>query len=106
MCIRDRAEIAVQVADAVRDFDIVPRVAMISFSNFGSVQHPESQKVSRAVELVRRLRPGLEVDGEVQVDVALQHEFLHQHYPFAHLSAEPNVLVFPNLSAGNVAYKL
>jgi malate dehydrogenase (oxaloacetate-decarboxylating)(NADP+) len=100
------AEIAVQVADAVRDFDIVPRVAMISFANFGSVKHPEAEKVSRAVELVRKLRPGLEVDGEIQVDVALQPEFLRQQYPFTRLSGEPNVLVFPNLAAGNVAYKL
>jgi malate dehydrogenase (oxaloacetate-decarboxylating)(NADP+) len=100
------AEIAVQVADAVRDFDIVPRVAMISFSNFGSVQHAEAEKVARATEIVRKLRPGLEVDGEVQVDVALQHDFLTQFYPFAHLSAEPNVLIFPNLATGNVAYKL
>jgi malate dehydrogenase (oxaloacetate-decarboxylating)(NADP+) len=100
------AEIAVQVADAVRDFDIVPRVAMISFSNFGSVRHPEAEKVARAVELVRKLRPGLEVDGEVQVDVALAPDFLKQHFPFSHLTAEPNVLVFPNLSSGNVAYKL
>jgi malate dehydrogenase (oxaloacetate-decarboxylating)(NADP+) len=100
------AEIAVQSADAVREFDIVPRVAMISFSNFGSVRHPESDKVARATELVRKLRPGLEVDGEVQVDVALQHDYLKQHYPFAHLSGEPNVLIFPCLASGNVAYKL
>ena len=100
------AEIAVQVADAVHEFDIVPRVAMISFSNFGSVKHAEAEKVSRATELVRKLRPGLEIDGEVQVDVALQHDFLKEHYPFAHLSAEPNVLIFPNLAAGNIAYKL
>ncbi len=100
------AEIAVQVSDAVREFDITPRVAMISFANFGSVKHPEAEKVARATELVRKLRPGLEIDGEVQVVVALQPEFLKQNFPFTRLEGEPNVLVFPNLSSGNVAYKL
>ena len=100
------AEIAIQVADAVKALDLVPRVAMISFSNFGSAPSPETQKVARAVEIVQGRRPDLEVDGEVQADVALTFEHLREIYPFTRLTEEPNVLIFPNLAAGNVAYKL
>jgi malate dehydrogenase (oxaloacetate-decarboxylating)(NADP+) len=100
------ADIAIQVADAVRELDIEPRVAMISFSNFGSADHPEARKVAHAVELVRALRPELEVDGEVQADAALQYEELRERFPFTHLREAANVLIFPNLAAGNVAYKL
>jgi malate dehydrogenase (oxaloacetate-decarboxylating)(NADP+) len=100
------AEISLLVADAVRGFDIVPRVAMLSFSNFGSAPHPESNKVARAVELVTRARPDLEIDGELQADTALEPEELRERFPFARLSEAANVLIFPNLSSGNVAYKL
>src|SRR5262249_6086567 len=100
------AEIAIQCADAVRDFDIKPRVAMLSFSNFGSSRHPESDRVARAVGLVRQLRPDIEIDGEMQADVALDYKYIHEHYPFCRLTDEANVLVFPSLSAGNVAYKI
>src|SRR5581483_1978104 len=100
------AEIAVQVSDAVREFNIVPRVAMISFSNFGSAQHPESAKVARAVELVTKARPDLEIDGELQADTALMVDELKERFPFTRLTDAANVLVFPNLAAGNVAYKL
>jgi malate dehydrogenase (oxaloacetate-decarboxylating)(NADP+) len=100
------AEIAILCADAVRDFDIKPHVAMLSFSNFGSAPHEETERVARAVELVRYARPDIEIDGEVQADLALDHKFLKEHYPFVHLTEEANVLVFPNLSAGNVAYKI
>jgi malate dehydrogenase (oxaloacetate-decarboxylating)(NADP+) len=100
------AEIAVQASDAAREFDITPRVAMISFSNFGSAQHPESEKVARAVELVRARRPELEIDGELQADTAVTPEELRSSFPFSRLTDAANVLVFPNLAAGNVAYKL
>jgi malate dehydrogenase (oxaloacetate-decarboxylating)(NADP+) len=100
------ADIAIQVADAVRTFEIVPRIAMISFSNFGSAPHPESQKVARAVEIVRKRRPDLEIDGEVQADIAVEPEKMKELFPFARLADEANVLVFPSLAAGNAAYKV
>jgi len=100
------ADIAIQVADAVRAFEITPRIAMISFSNFGSAPHPESQRVAAAVEIVRRLRPDLEIDGEVQADIAVDAEKLHELFPFTRLTEAANVLVFPSLAAGNAAYKV
>jgi malate dehydrogenase (oxaloacetate-decarboxylating)(NADP+) len=100
------ADIAIQVADAVRAFEITPRIAMISFSNFGSAPHPSSQKVSRAVEIVRRLRPDLEIEGEVQADIAVEPEKMRELFPFSRLTDAANVLVFPSLEAGNAAYKV
>jgi len=83
-----------------------PRVAMLSFSNFGSVQNAMSEKMQRAVGLVRGRNPGLIVDGEVQPDVALTAETLHEYFPFSELKDPANVLIFPSLSAANIAYKL
>jgi malate dehydrogenase (oxaloacetate-decarboxylating)(NADP+) len=100
------AEIAIQVSDAVREFGITPRVAMISFSNFGSAQHAESEKVRRAYEIVRNRRPDLEIDGELQADTAVQFDEIKERFPFSRLTDAANVLIFPNLAAGNVAYKL
>jgi malate dehydrogenase (oxaloacetate-decarboxylating)(NADP+) len=100
------ADTAIQVADAARAFEIVPRIAMISFSNFGSAPHPESTKVARAVEIVRKLRPDLEIDGEVQADIAVEPEKMRELFPFSRLTDEANVLVFPSLAAGNAAYKV
>ena len=100
------AEIAIQVADEVKRFDVQPRVAMISFSNFGSADHPQSQKVARAVELVNQQRPDIEIDGELQADTAVSFDQLKELYPFSRLTDAANVLVFPDLATGNVAYKL
>ena len=100
------ADTAIQVADAARAFEVMPRIAMISFSNFGSAPHPESQKVAKAVEIVRRLRPDLEIDGEVQADIAVEPEKMRELFPFSRLTDEANVLVFPSLAAGNAAYKV
>jgi malate dehydrogenase (oxaloacetate-decarboxylating)(NADP+) len=100
------ADTAIQVADAVKAFEVVPRVAMISFSNFGSAPHPESQKVAAAVELVRKRRPDIEIDGEVQADIAVDAEKLRELFPFCRLTDAANVLVFPSLAAGNAAYKV
>jgi malate dehydrogenase (oxaloacetate-decarboxylating)(NADP+) len=100
------ADIAIMAADRAREFDIEPRVALISFSNFGSTRHPRATKVADAVALVKSRRPDLMVDGEMMADVALQPALRDLDYPFATLSGEANVLVFPSLEAANVAYKL
>jgi malate dehydrogenase (oxaloacetate-decarboxylating)(NADP+) len=100
------ADTAIQVADAARAFEVTPRIAMISFSNFGSAPHPESKKMADAVEIVRRRRPDLEIDGEVQADIAVEPEKLRELFPFSRLTDSANVLVFPSLAAGNAAYKV
>ncbi|HEY0971976.1 MAG TPA: NADP-dependent malic enzyme [Gemmatimonadales bacterium] len=100
------AEIAWAAGWLVRTLGMEPRIAMLSFSNFGSVRHPAAQKVARAVEILRRRDPALVVDGEMQADTALDAEALAGTYPFSRLREPANVLIFPNLSAGNIAYKL
>ena len=102
----DLAEIALCAAEVARRFGQEPRVALLSFSNFGSSNHPLATKVARAVALVRKRDPGLMVDGEMQADTAVVPEIIQQDYPFSTLKGGANVLVFPNLEAGNVAYKL
>ncbi len=101
----DLAEIAILTADTVREFDIEPRIAMLSFSNFGSVRHPLSEKVRRAVEIVRERRPDLVIDGEMMADTAVVPEIVETYYPFSRVK-DANVLIFPDLEAANVAYKL
>jgi len=102
----DLAEIAMDAADTARRFDVEPRVAMLSFSNFGSTRHPLAEKVQRATEIVKRRRPELMIDGEMQADTAVAPEILAETYPFSSLIGGANVLIFPNLEAGNIAYKL
>ena len=99
------AEIASLTADAVRRFDIEPRIAMISFSSFGSNTHASALKVKQAVALVRSQRPDLAIDGEMQADYAVVPEMLEAQYPWSSVR-RPNVLIFPNLEAANAAYKL
>ncbi len=100
------ADIALQTARFVRELGIRPRIAMVSFSNFGSVPHEESRKLAAAAEIVRDTDPDLEIDGEVQADVALDGAMLERTFPFSHLRGPANVLVFSRLSAANAAYKL
>ncbi len=99
------ADIAVQMADAVGSLGVTPRVAMVSFSNFGSVKHPEVDKIRAALERVRDRRPDLEIDGEMQPEIALDEARRRARYPFSTLTRNANVLCFPNLSAGNAAYQ-
>jgi malate dehydrogenase (oxaloacetate-decarboxylating)(NADP+) len=101
----DLAEIAIMAADFARRFDIEPRVAMLSFSNFGSTRHPLSEKVRQAVEIVRQRRPDIRIDGEMQADTAVVPEIIEERYPFSRVK-DANVLVFPDLEAANVSYKL
>lgn len=100
------AEIALMSARFVERLGITPRIAMVSFSNFGSARHPQSERVSEAVRRVREAEPGLEIDGEMQADTAVDAVKLAATYPFSNLTGAANVLVFGNLSAANAAYKL
>ena len=100
------ADVAEMLADAAKTFDVKPRVAMLSMSSFGSVRHPEVQKVREATDLLRKRRPDLEVEGEIQANAALNYPLQRQTFPFTNLTGPANVLVFPNLDAGNIAYKL
>jgi malate dehydrogenase (oxaloacetate-decarboxylating)(NADP+) len=102
----DLVEIALCVAQEARRFDVVPRVAMLSFSSFGSAQHPECEKVRRAVELLHKADPTLIVDGEIMADAAVSPEMIEQTYPFSSLKGGANVLIFPNLASANIACKL
>ncbi len=99
------ADIAIMAADRATGFGLKPRVALLSFSNFGSTRHPRSVKMADATQLVKSRRPDLMVDGEMMADVALSPA-LRDDYSFSDLAGEANVLVFPSLEAANVAYKL
>ncbi len=99
------ADITLQTADAVQSFGITPRIAMISYSNFGSVNHPGTKKIKDTIEIVRRRRPDLEIDGEMQPEIALDAERRNQYYPFSRLSRSANTLVFPYLDPANAAYQ-
>jgi malate dehydrogenase (oxaloacetate-decarboxylating)(NADP+) len=102
----DLAEMARLAAARARRLDVEPRVALLSFSNFGSAPHPSSNKVRRAVELLHAAEPDLVVDGEMQADTALNPDLIERFYPFSRLKEPANVLIFPNLESANTAYKL
>jgi len=100
------AEIALQSANIVRFFDMEPRIAMLSFSNFGSIDHPVTRKVREAVEIARRKKPDLMIDGEMQADTAVVPGIIEDLFPFSHLKGGANVLIFPDLNSGNIAMNL
>jgi malate dehydrogenase (oxaloacetate-decarboxylating)(NADP+) len=100
------AEIAVLCANEVSQLGFEPRVAMLSFSNFGSNKDPRASKVRKATALVRTLKPDLVVDGEMQVDPAVDPALAEAEFPFSEIQGDANILVFPSLEAANVAYKL
>lgn len=99
------AEIAIMAHDFAKSIEINPVVAMLSFSNFGSTQHPLAQKAADAAQLVRNRRPDILIDGEVQANFAVDGELMEAEYPFSEIR-DANVLVFPELSSANMAYKL
>jgi len=103
----DLTHIAIACADKIRElFRIEPRIAMLSVSNFGSVRHPLTDKVRRAVEMVREFRSDLIVDGEMQADTAVDPAIVESTYPFSQIKGDANLLIFPGLSSGNIAFKL
>jgi len=101
------ADITLMVAKEVRQFNITPRIAMLSYSNFGSSNSPEARLVAEARRLVKQKMPSLIVDGEMQASVAFNNELMKENYPFSELvDKNVNTLIFPNLASGNVAYNL
>lgn len=101
------ADITLMVAKEVRHFNIIPRIAMLSYSNFGSSDSPEARLVAEARKIVKEKMPSLIVDGEMQANVAFNKELLEENYPFSELTGKDvNTLIFPNLAAGNIAYNI
>ncbi|MEP6699689.1 MAG: phosphate acyltransferase, partial [Bacteroidota bacterium] len=101
------ADITLMVAKEVRHFNIVPRIAMLSYSNFGSSNSPEAKLVAEARKIVKEKMPSLLVDGEMQASVAFNKELMKENYPFSEMAdKDVNTLIFPNLAAGNIAYNL
>jgi malate dehydrogenase (oxaloacetate-decarboxylating)(NADP+) len=101
------ADITIMVAREVKHFNITPRIAMLSYSNFGSSNSPEAKLVAHAREIVKQKMPSLVVDGEMQASVAFSNELIKENYPFSELvDQEVNTLIFPNLASGNIAYNL
>ncbi|MEY3589556.1 MAG: hypothetical protein RLZZ466_76 [Bacteroidota bacterium] len=103
----DLAEITLLAAKEIRQFNIIPRIAMLSYSNFGSSNSPEAKLVAKARKIVKQKMPTLIVDGEMQASVAFNKELMQENYPFSELSNQDvNTLIFPNLAAGNIAFNL
>jgi malate dehydrogenase (oxaloacetate-decarboxylating)(NADP+) len=101
------ADIAISTAHVVKEhFDMDPRVAMISFSNFGSVKHPFAEKMARAAEIARGRKPELVIDGEMAPDTALVPEIADMYFPDSLIAGDANVLIFPDVQSGNIALKL
>ncbi|MDE3128824.1 MAG: NADP-dependent malic enzyme [Gemmatimonadota bacterium] len=100
------AQIGYAASRITRTMGITPRIAMLSYSNFGSVRSPDTEKMARAAQLLRERDPSLVVEGEMQADTALDMRIIERDYPFSALAEAANVLIFPNLGAGNIAYKL
>lgn len=102
----DLADIAICAAEEARFFDVDPKVAMLSFSNFGSNNHPLSLKVREAVRLIKLRRPDIVVDGEMQGDTAVVPDIVDETFPFCEIKGGANVLIFPDLQSANICYKL
>lgn len=101
------ADITLLAAKEVRSFNLVPRIAMLSYSNFGSSDSPEAKLVAKAKDIVKQKDPSIIIDGEMQASIAFRQDILRENYPFSELvDQEVNTLIFPNLAAGNIAYNL
>jgi malate dehydrogenase (oxaloacetate-decarboxylating)(NADP+) len=100
------AEIALLTAGLARSLGVEPRVAMLSFSDYGGADHPHARRVRRATELARQRAPDLIIDGEIQLATALDEEVRRRYFPFSELRQDANVLVFPDLQAGTLALHL
>ena len=100
------ADITHKVVHLVRNFDIEPRVAMLSFANFGAVRHEDSKKMARATELVAAQDPTLMIEGEIQVDMAVDINLARSRFPWTRLTKTANTFIFPNLAAANISYKM
>jgi len=100
------AEIALMSAEFARSMGVAPRVALLSYSSFGSNKHASAQMVRDARELVLAAKPEFEIDGEMQADTAVMHSILKEHYPFCQLSGPANVLIFPDMQSANISFKL
>lgn len=105
--VEELADITLMVAKEIRNFNVTPRIAMLSYSNFGSSNSPEARLVADAREMVKKINPSLMVDGEMQASLAFNTEIMRDNYPFSELADQDvNTLIFPNLAAGNIAYNL
>jgi malate dehydrogenase (oxaloacetate-decarboxylating)(NADP+) len=102
----DLADIAICAAEEAKFFDIEPKVAMLSFSNFGSNEHPKALKVREATRIIKHRRPDILVDGEMQADTAVCPEIVEEVFPFCEIKGGANVLIFPDLQSANICYKL
>src|SRR5947207_7659858 len=101
------ANITLMVAKEIRNFNITPRIALLSYSNFGSSDSPEARLMAEARKIVKQKMPSLIVDGEMQASVAFNNEMMKENYPFSELvDKDVNTLIFPNLASGNIAYNL
>ena len=101
------AEITYNVSKIIRRLKVTPKIALLSYSNFGSSPGPDSEKMAKAVEILHEKHPTLIVDGEIQANFALNKELMNEKFSFSQLAnKEVNTLIFPNLSAGNISYKL
>jgi malate dehydrogenase (oxaloacetate-decarboxylating)(NADP+) len=105
--VQEIVDITLLVARAVREYKITPKIAMLSYSNFGSNEGPDAIKMREAVKILHQEHPDLVVDGEIQANFAVNKELKDDFFPFSMLSNKTaNTLIFPNLSSGNIAYKL
>ena len=100
------ANIAMLTAKTVRRFNVVPKIALLSYSNFGSSMNSKVAKITEALNIINEAEPNLSVEGEIQADFALNKEKREQIFPFSNLKENANTLIFPNLESGNIAYKL
>ena len=105
--VEDLVDITVMCSDAIKQLGIKPKIAMLSYSNFGSATGADATKMKKAVEILHRDHPSITVDGEVQANFAMNDEIMNEQFPFSQLSDNPaNAFIFPNLAAGNIAYKM